>query len=188
MIFFKFKFIIRVQSTDSDEVYYERKMRMKLLPLDEDHAKVMGRALCRRGRLYMVQSASGCVTVFEGERLDIRIYGGDRSIPNTNRPRIAVMIDGKVTIKKLIEAEEETFTVIDSKEPVFATVEIVKLSEAAFSIGSAELLGDEGATLRSVPSMPHTIGFIGDSITCGYGVDDSNTESRFATESEKSAG
>lgn len=50
--------------------------------------------------------------------------------------------------------------------------------------GIKQLIADENAVLTPAKKRPRRLEFIGDSITCGYGVDDSNLEHTFSTATE----
>ncbi|SEK93416.1 GDSL-like Lipase/Acylhydrolase family protein [Ruminococcus sp. YRD2003] len=161
---------------------------MKSIPLDNNSVKLMGRALVRNDILYLTLSGTGCEFTFTGCRL-VLTAGVDADCFNDgkrcNMPRIAVLCDGRVIVKKVIEQREEKFVIVSSDTPVTKTVRIVKLSECAFSL--AELRPaetDDGAVIAPAPEKPMKIEFIGDSITCGYGVDDSNMQSDFSCEAE----
>lgn len=51
-------------------------------------------------------------------------------------------------------------------------------------VGIRQLIADESATLTPAKKKARRLEFIGDSITCGYGVDDSNLEHTFSTATE----
>lgn len=160
---------------------------MKPLLLNRDNTKLIGRTLFSDGVLYPVQSGSGCEFRFTGRRLDVTVGCGrdiEKSAPFCNKPRFAVLVDGRFSVKKVAEWSEEKYTVIDSPVPVTADIRIIKLSEAAFSVGTVSALADDDAVIAPAEEKPFRIEFIGDSITCAYGVDDSNTQSAFATEAE----
>ena len=64
-------------------------------------------------------------------------------------------------------------------------VRVIKLSEAAMSVAMiAPFEISEGESVRPTPELPHRIEFIGDSITCGYGVDDEDPLHPFKTATE----
>lgn len=65
------------------------------------------------------------------------------------------------------------------------TVRVIKLSEAAMStVGIADIKVDANDGIKATPARTRKIEFIGDSITCGYGVDASHAESPFTTGTE----
>ena len=161
---------------------------MKNIPPDKSCTKLLGRAIVHNDILRLTQSATGCEFVFTGRELTLTI-GCDEDCFNDgkrcNKPRVAVLCDGRFIVKKAIEERAETFSIIKSEEPVTRTVRIVKLSECAFSIAEVQpAVTDDDAVIAPATEKSLKIEFIGDSITCGYGVDDSNMQSEFSCEAE----
>ena len=161
---------------------------MKAIPLDKSNVKLLGRALVRDDILRLTLSGTGCEFVFTGCRLSLTV-GVDADCHNDGRrctmPRVAVLCHGRIVVKKVVEERAEKFDIISSEAPETHTVRIVKLSECAFSLAEvspAEV--DDGAVIAPTAEKPLKIEFIGDSITCGYGVDDSNMQSDFSCEAE----
>ncbi len=161
---------------------------MKAIPLDKSNVKLLGRALVRDDILRLTLSGTGCEFTFTGCKLALTV-GVDSDCFNDGRrcnmPRIAILCDGRIIVKKLIEQRSERFDIVSSETPVTKTIRIVKLSECAFShaeVSPAET--DDGAVIAPTADKPLKIEFIGDSITCGYGVDDSNLQSEFSCEAE----
>ena len=161
---------------------------MKAIPLDKSNVKLLGRALVRDDILRLTLSGTGCEFTFTGCKLALTV-GVDNDCFNDGRrcnmPRIAILCDGRIIVKKLIEQRSERFDIVSSETPVTKTIRIVKLSECAFShaeVSPAET--DDGAVIAPTADKPLKIEFIGDSITCGYGVDDSNLQSEFSCEAE----
>ena len=161
---------------------------MKAIPLDKTNVKLLGRALVRDDILRLTLSGTGCEFTFTGCKLALTV-GVDNDCFNDGRrcnmPRIAILCDGRIIVKKLIEQRSERFDIVSSETPVTKTIRIVKLSECAFShaeVSPAET--DDGAVIAPTADKPLKIEFIGDSITCGYGVDDSNLQSEFSCAAE----
>lgn len=163
---------------------------MKAIPLDKTNVKLLGRALVRDDILRLTLSGTGCEFTFTGCKLALTV-GVDNDCFNDGRrcnmPRIAILCDGRIIVKKLIEQRSERFDIVSSETPVTKTIRIVKLSECAFSHAEVSpAVTDDGAVIAPTAEKPLKIEFIGDSITCGYGVDDSNINSEFSCEAENS--
>ena len=161
---------------------------MKSTALDRRNAKILGRNITENGILRLIHSASSAEFVFTGKKLEITVRVNREILDYPqNMPRIAILSDERFIVDKAMEKQWEKYTVIDSKEPVTRTIRIIKLSEAAFSIvESYPVDTDNDAVIEPVPEKAHKIEFIGDSITCGYGVDDRNILSDFSTDAENS--
>lgn len=161
---------------------------MKSIPLNKENVKLAGRTVCKDVKLWLTHSATGCEFLFTGKKLVLTV-GCDKDCHDDgkrcNKPRIAVICHGRTVVKKVVEERAESYTIVDSDSAVTVTVRIVKLSEAAFSLAEvfpAET--DDDAVIAPTAENSLKIEYIGDSITCGYGVDDSNMQSEFATEAE----
>ncbi len=158
---------------------------MKKTVLDKSSAKQLGRTVISNDILCLVMSGTGCEFSFTGKQLKLYIGCDECSLNDgkeCNLPRIAVMVNDRFILKKVITTRSEEITVINSDTTVTTKVRIVKLSEAAFSIAEihpAET--DDEAVITPTESKNLKIEFIGDSITCGYGIDDSNINSLFST-------
>ncbi|MFR5051647.1 MAG: hypothetical protein ACLTCP_10235 [Ruminococcus bicirculans (ex Wegman et al. 2014)] len=96
--------------------------------------------------------------------------------------RIAVYVDGKRVVDEMIDCAEKEVTVIDRTENAQSVVEIIKLSESPMSAVGIEAFAEGSA--ETLPEKPLKIEFIGDSITCGYGVDDEDENHQFTTATE----
>ena len=161
---------------------------MKKFPLNSRNTKLFGRTLFINDKLWLIHSASGCEFTFTGRKLSLSIGCDIDAYKNglrCNKPRVAVLCNGRPVVKKVIDELCENFSIISSDSVVTKTIRIVKLSEAAFSLACvSDAVIDDDAVIFPTPRNSLKIEFIGDSITCGYGVDDCNSQSEFATEAE----
>lgn len=161
------------------------KDNMKKIVLDGNSAKQLGRTAMADDILCLVMSGTGCEFTFTGRQLKLSIGCDECSLNDgkeCNLPRVAVTVNGRFILKKVIASRCEEITVFDCNTPVTADVRIIKLSEAAFSVAEVHPAeADDDAVIAPVEGKKLKIEFIGDSITCGYGVDDSSVTSPFAT-------
>lgn len=161
---------------------------MNRIILDDKNAKQLGRTLIGEDEIRLILSGTGCEFSFTGRRLTLTLGCGEdclRANEPAHFPRTAILINGRPAVKKTITALRESFTVFESDFPETVNVRIVKLSEAAYGdavIFPIEL--EEGESISPSAERSMKIEFIGDSITCGYGVDNTNPESEFSTSTE----
>lgn len=148
--------------------------------------KVLGRAAFLDNTLWMVHSGSGAEFTFVGTKATITMQC-DSTIMGSrdNQARIAIYVNDECVVDEMIDKMDESFTVFESATPTECTIRIVKLSEAAMStVGiktlEVECMGD----IQPTPEKEHLIEFIGDSITCGYGVEDEDKNHHFSTKTE----
>ena len=153
-----------------------------------ENVKFLGRTHTENDVLWAFFSSSGVAFNVDARRLDVTI-AGDSGTPqrkdNGSLARLAVFVNGERKLDQLIMKQEETFTVFDEANPVKGEVRIIKISESANSIlGIKSISVDQDGTISPANQKSLKIEFIGDSITCGYGVDDEDRNHHFATSTE----
>lgn len=161
---------------------------MKYIQADQEHVKRMGRCHQIGDTLWLAMSGSGFALRFTGRYLEIPIRGGyvaEHGEPDGNYARVAVYVDGIRILDEMIDSPQRRLVAVDSETPVTVEVQLIKLSESAMSVIGVEpfAVGD-GDSLAALPDKAHLVEFIGDSITCGYGVDDEDCSHPFATATE----
>ena len=160
-------------------------LTQKTFAADEQHVKLIGRTGEAEGIRWLALSASGVEFTFTGTSAAFTIVG-DNMITNAEKqPRYAVYINGEQTMDNLVDSAEATVTVFTADEAQETTVKLLKLSEAQEST-----MGIKDISIPSVGEAKPTaekelkIEFIGDSITCGYGVDDEDRDHHFKCSTE----
>ena len=152
--------------------------------LNETTAKLIGRNYISDDELWCALSGSGAEFIYYGAKLDLTFLADGAKSSEGSRARVAVYIDGERVLDEMLDKEKETFTVYEG-EAKEVTVQIVKLSEAASStLGIGAVIVADGEWIIPTEAKEHRIEFIGDSITCGYGVDDEVKEHHFSTATE----
>lgn len=152
-----------------------------------DHiGKILGRTLWKDGICYLGYSASEIGFWYTGERIIADLLTDDYRNQEAYQAWIGVIIGEDTTPWKRfpLEAAEAEYLIFDRVEyakfkgikleelPSKISVRLIKYSEAAFGIaGIRYLLVDDKAVLEPLPAKEKRIEFIGDSITCGYGVE-----------------
>jgi hypothetical protein len=127
-------------------------------------------------------SGSSALTTMKGPTASVRLAGGDGIW-------FEIVVDGASVGRFETTGGEQLYPLASNLGDGEHTIEIVRRNEAFF--GTFELLGFEPAE-AIVPSpypYAHSIEFIGDSLTCGYGIEGSSANCNFsgATESAYSA-
>ncbi|MDD6656342.1 MAG: GDSL-type esterase/lipase family protein [Lachnospiraceae bacterium] len=161
-----------------------------ILTADKNFYKPIGRTCFYNDTLWLALSGTGISFSFTGKDLSVVILGDDRVLSTEEtvqieKARIAVYVDGKRILEDMVTVSEKTYSIIHTDYVQTHQVQIIKLSEAPMSIvGIRQLITDEESTLLPTPEKKKKLEFIGDSITCGYGVDDDNPEHPFSTATE----
>lgn len=151
----------------------------------EEYVKIIGRTHYYNDVLWLALSGGGVEFSFHGKKAEITLKGDPIASTGNNLARVGISINGKRVIDDQIDKPLKTYTVFESDTEQDVIVRITKLSEAAMStVGIQEIAVDAADGIK--PTLPnvHTIEFIGDSITCGYGVDDEHELHSFSTATE----
>lgn len=152
---------------------------------EEQYVKMLGRTHNENGILWLAHSASGVEFTVKGTQCSVKIVGDSMISAEDNQARFAAYVDGERVVDEMITQSEVTYDVFTYDEEKEVTVRLMKISEAANSI-----LGIDEITVTSEEDIAPTeekelkIEFIGDSITCGYGVDDEDRNHHFSTKTE----
>ncbi len=138
------------------------------------------------GVLWLVHSGSMVEFKINGTKLTVNMISDGGSFgENTNNARFAIYLDGERVVDHCMTKPEASFEVFNHTEAAEHTVKIIKLSEAAQSIvGIASIDAECYGVIEPTDDKELKIEFIGDSITCAYGVDDEVKEHGFSTHTE----
>lgn len=153
---------------------------------DWSNVKPLGRTHQLPDSLWLAFSGSGAEFAFTGSHCEVTIAGdiNARAGTSENLARIAIEVDGARVVDDLVNAQEKTYTVVAGSDVKTHVVRIIKLSETAMSTCGVKAITVDAASIQPTPFSDRYIEFIGDSITCGYGVDDPVAEHHFSTATE----
>ena len=177
-----------VEETETSTSIVTEENGMRKIIADSSNVKQLGRTQLIDETLWLAFSGTGADFDYTGKKLDITLKGDGSSLlpkDGENCARVAIYVDGERVIDDMMDKSEKSYTVFESDAAKTVNVKIVKLSETAMStvgIKPIEIQPDE--TIVPAAERSHKIEFIGDSITCGYGVDDENAEHHFVTATE----
>lgn len=161
---------------------------MKMIVPTWENVKPLGRTKPLADGLWLAFSGSGAEFVFHGKYAAVTIAGDDNAAladNAQNQARIAIEVNGQRVVDDMIDAPEKTYTAFEAAKAQDVVVRIVKLSETAMSTCAIRAITvDSEDGIRPTPAKAHAIEVIGDSITCGYGVDDEVAEHHFVTGTE----
>ena len=151
----------------------------------EEFVRVIGRTMQAKDTLWLVHSGTGMEFTFTGTQATIKLKPDSSFMTRNNQARVAIYVNGERVVDDMVDKMEKAYTVCESDTPKEYTVRVVKLSEAPYStfgISSvdATCIGD----IKPTEHKDTLIEFVGDSITCGYGVDDLDSSHHFSTTTE----
>ena len=152
--------------------------------IHENYVKLTGRGTYDENGIYWCAlSGSGFECHYRGRDLNIRIVGDKASeIPDNdaNWARYALYADGKLVTDGLLDSVTKTLTI---EGDIDADIKFIKLSECAMSTLGIYPIVCAGV-MTPIPEKKLKLEVIGDSITCGYGVDESDPNVNFRTATE----
>ncbi|MBO4391622.1 MAG: hypothetical protein J5825_12285 [Lachnospiraceae bacterium] len=122
-------------------------------------------------------SHAGCGIEFQvtGKTCKVTLAGDSLStstkhVDTESQARIEFFIDGEKTDDVLVDGRSKEVTVFDGTEEKTAVVRVIKVSEANLSSYGISNIYTDG-TISPTEEKDLKIEFIGDSITCGYGLE-----------------
>ncbi len=157
----------------------------------EDYVKLTGRNVRKKDVTWLVQSGSAAEFTVTGLSATLNL-AGDSGIQASadHRPRYGIYVDGELLVDKTMDAETETFTLWEAGEENktrTADVKVILLSEAAngaIGVRSVDVVASNAGAIKPAEQKELCIEFIGDSITCAYGVEGKSSSESFKTTTE----
>ncbi len=163
-----------------------KELTEKTFAPSKEYVKTFGRTEYLQDTLWMVLSGTGAEFSFTGTKAEITIQA-DTAIMGgiDSQARVAIFVNEECVVDDMVDSLTETYKVFESEEPKECVVKVIKLSEAPMSsIGIKQVEVTSYGDIKPTPDKEYLIEFIGDSITCGYGVEDEVKEHHFSTKTE----
>ncbi|MBQ8960502.1 MAG: hypothetical protein IJ071_04700 [Ruminococcus sp.] len=158
------------------------------VPATEENVRYIGRNYYDGEDLWLVHSGSAAEFTVTGKSASVTISGGgSEKNDEKSRPRYAVIVDGEIVLDELIDQAEKTITLFEGETSRTAKVEVIHLSEANNgAVGLKSITVDSDSLVPVAPTAKKdlTIEFVGDSITCAYGVEGKDQYENFRTSTE----
>lgn len=166
----------------------EGEIALRNIELKEKNFKSLGRVYFDDGEIFCALSGTGVEFTFTGTECTVTVKNGNGEATNPsdidNHPRIAIYLNGERVVDDMINAAVKEYPIFVSDDPTEADIRIVKLSESAMSTFSISGITVNGTAISPAENKERLIEFVGDSITCGYGVDDEDRDHHFSTRTE----
>ncbi|OWA33160.1 GDSL family lipase [Saccharibacillus sp. O16] len=158
---------------------------MKRFKANSQTVKSLGRTYEYEDAMWLTLSGSGVEFSVRGKKVEITLKGDQVAEGADNLARVGIYVNDQRVIDDQIDRRSKSYEVWSSEQEQPVTIRIVKLSEAAMStVGIDEIRAETDGTIKPTPDRKWKIEFIGDSITCGYGVDDASGQQPFSTATE----
>ena len=153
----------------------------------EQYVKTQGRTYYYDDCTWLIQSASAVEFSFVGTKGSVVVHGDQNcfeSWAENSLARIGIFVNGEMVVDELVDNYEKEYTFLDTDAETKAEVKIVKLSDPAQSVvGINKINVTSKGNITPLEEKSLKIEFIGDSITCGIGVDDPHVDGVYCTAS-----
>ncbi len=158
-----------------------------------------GRYLDHNGIRYFDYSASGFCFVMKGKKAEAVFVSDPEKWNEENKAVLGIFvtegtdvsigaIPEEPTLRVTLREEENHVTLFESEEEKTVCIRVMKFSEAAFGYAGLKELDIAGTMiecLKDVSKSSLKLEFIGDSITCGYGIEGVWEKDTFTTQQER---
>ncbi len=153
---------------------------------DKYTVRPIGRSFYEGGVRYLSYSGSGVEFACRGEYLTIKLIDDSQGRYLSNhKARYAIYKNGVIVADDTLTESERIVTLTLDGYGSESVIKILKLSEAQYSaMGIGEICVYGKKRIEPTREKDLKIEFIGDSITCGYGVDEINDNGYFTTATE----
>ncbi len=154
----------------------------------EANVKYTGRNYYDGKTAWLVQSGSAVEFTVNAKSAEVTI-NCDYSVNNDEkyRPRYAVIVDGEIILDEVISEKTKTVKLFEGEASRTSEVKVIHLSEAnngTIGVSEIKTVSDSPAPVVPAEKKDLKIEFIGDSITCAYGVEGKSSSDPFLTSTE----
>lgn len=151
------------------------------------HIRRLGRTLMRNGTLWLGYSLTGAEFDFDGTSLSAELttdWVNDEAWKENFQPYMAVLVNGKLLKRFAVSEGTAQYELYRSEKAEKVRIRLVKLSENAFSKVGVLSFSADGKLTATKPCSERRIEFVGDSITCGFGIEGKSVCDNFRTSTE----
>ncbi len=144
----------------------------------EENVRIHGRTVYDDGSLWLGLSATGVGFNFRGSKVEFILHGDDVPVDSKSGQRFAIFVDGQ-RYDDVFLNDDKSQTVSLELNKGRHTVRLLKASECSAGTAKLDEIRTDSRWIRPEFKPKHTIEFIGDSLTCGYGVESAKQSDGF---------
>ena len=163
-------------------------LKESVIPATANTVKLIGRTQLSKETQWLVQSGSAAECTVTGTAASVTIAGDGCVYSDAKyRPRYAVYVDDELVKDVIMDEPEQTVELFSGTAQRTAKVKVIHLSEAnngAVGVKSFTVTSSAAKPVKPTAKKDLTIEFIGDSITCAYGVEANSQYVNFETGTE----
>lgn len=166
--------VLKEENNESISIEYRN---LILKPISKN-VKNIGRFFIRDEITYLAQSGSALEFYLTGKSSKIILAGDGPTIYHEDyeKPRYAIYVNEELLIDTTMSEKEKSILLFDNKIEKKIKVKIILLSEAIFGCIGIKNINiyssyPENMAIKPTENKKYKIEFIGDSITCAYGIE-----------------
>lgn len=161
----------------------------EMIKISAENADIrrLGRTLMRNRTLWLGYSLTGAEFDFDGTSLSAELttdWVNDEAWKENFQPYMAVLVNGKLLKRFAVSEGTAEYELYRSEKAEKVRIRLVKLSENAFSKVGVLSFSANGKLTATKPCSERRIEFVGDSITCGFGIEGKSVCDNFKTSTE----
>lgn len=145
----------------------------------QDNVKYLGRSTLINDQLVMNYSSCGAEFYVKAKNLKVTLTGRDyvSAEDGDKAARVVVYVDDERILDELILEQEKEYTIFENTEVQEARVRIIKITDPSLPMAAIkQITTDKDGSICATQAKNLKIEFIGDSITCAFGVDGKITD------------
>lgn len=159
-----------------------------IINYSDKNIKKNGRTFEENDMLHFSQSCSGIEFNIKAKQVSVHIVTNSPDMEQIHKGYIGVVLDDNPdTFKKIPVFEREAdYIIFKSENAQQHRISVFKVSENYMAyVAIKHITADDEAIILTKPNnCERLVEFIGDSITCGYGIESTDPEEKFTTEKE----
>lgn len=153
--------------------------------MTKDNVKLLGRTYLNNDIRWCSFSATGVEFRFKGKSCEFTLRADSMVNETNHQARYAIYVDDELFADEVMDIGIKQIQVVAADTPEEHVIRLVKLSESSdSSLGIQYITCDTEATVEPTEEKNLKIEFVGDSITCGYGVDGELDVDSYSTHNE----
>lgn len=159
----------------------------EFIPMEKADVRLLGRTVFGGGARILGYSLSGVEFDFCGTSLSAELateWVKDEPWKEVFKPFVAVLADGELISRFSVGEGTGRYEIFSCEKPRSAVIRILKLSENSFSRVMLKGFYTDGRIKATAPKSERKIEFVGDSITCGFGIEAYSASEGFSTATE----
>ena len=174
-----------------DKKLINNEFKQILIKPELSNVKYIGRYLIKEDITYLLQSGSAIEFYLIAKSAEIILAGDGTSIYHEEyeKPRYAIYVNDSILLDTTMGEREKTVLLFNNEKEMEIKIKVILLSEAIFGgigIKSINVISSDSNNkiIRPTEKKKLSIEFVGDSITCAYGIEAKAPSEYFETKTQ----